>query len=88
MKYLVTRRRIYFAEVEANNENEALSKAEVLLEEDWGDDDRPDEFSIECDPVEDNEEDCPYCHGNGYVIIHGREETPETCPRCDGTGKR
>ena len=51
MKYLVTRRRIYFAEVEADSKNEALSKAENLLEADWEDDDRLDEFSIECDPM-------------------------------------
>lgn len=51
MKYLVTRRRIHFAEVEASNEGEALEKAEEVLEEYWYDDDRPDEYSIECDPV-------------------------------------
>lgn len=53
MKYLVTRRRIYFAEVEAANEDDALEKAEWLLEKDWEDDDRPDEFSVECDPVDE-----------------------------------
>ena len=54
MKYLVTRRRIYFTEVEAADEDEALVNADKLLEEDWEDDDRPDEYSIECDPVEDD----------------------------------
>lgn len=53
MKYLVTRRRIYFAEVEAADEDEALEKAEELVEGEWEDDDRTDEFSIECDPVDD-----------------------------------
>lgn len=55
MKYLVTRRRIYFSGLEAADEDEALEKAEKLLEEDWDDDDRPDEFSIECDPVEEGD---------------------------------
>ena len=70
--------------------NAALLIAEMGLvpAESWEDDDRPDEYSIECDPVEDDEDDCPYCHGKGYVIIYGREGTPETCPQCDGTGRR
>ncbi len=29
---------------------------------------------------------CPYCKGNGYYIVHGREDTPEDCPECNGTG--
>lgn len=56
MKYLVTRRRIHFAEVDAVDEDEALEKAEKFLEEDWEDDDRPDEYSIECDPVVGSED--------------------------------
>lgn len=88
MKYLVTRRRIFFTEIDAIDEDESLGKAEQLLEADWEDDDRPDEYSIECNPVEDDEDVCPYCHGKGYVMIYGREETPETCPQCDGTRRR
>jgi len=30
---------------------------------------------------------CKYCEGKGYIMIHGREDTPETCPHCDGTGR-
>lgn len=53
MKYIVTRRRIYFATVDAKSEEEALFKAKAGLipESDWHDDDRPDEYSIECDPI-------------------------------------
>lgn len=52
MKFLVTRRRIYFAEVEADSEKEALLRAKMgMLEDSWQDDDRPDEYSIECDPI-------------------------------------
>ena len=59
MKYLVTRRRIYFAGVEAADEDIIRRYKETRHthpEEDWEDDDRPDEFSIECDPVDDEGE--------------------------------
>lgn len=27
---------------------------------------------------------CKYCHGSGFVVIHGREDTQEDCPECNG----
>lgn len=55
MKYLVTRRRIYFAVVEADSEESALflANAGLVADNRWQDDDRPDEYSIECDPLEE-----------------------------------
>lgn len=91
MLYLVTRRRLSYTPIHANSPSEALERAQSILEIDWFDDDRPDEFSIECDPEPENEEEasrCEYCAGKGYVIIYGREDTAETCPMCDGTGIR
>lgn len=58
MKYLVTRKQYYFSEVAADTEVEALELAEKLLEEDWDDDDRPDEYSIDCDPEDERCEEC------------------------------
>ncbi len=56
MLYLVTRRRITYTPVDANSPEKALELAGNVLEEDWYEDDRPDEFSIECEPVDDSEE--------------------------------
>lgn len=87
MKYLVTRHRIYFAEIESIDEIEALDKARKLLEEDWKDDDRPDEYSIESELIEDDRNVCRVCRGRGCLMIFGQDDMPETCPECNGVGK-